>query len=170
MQIATYGKQEKGRMRMDHDSSLTSRSIVCGTALVYFALGSLLTAHFMHLKEVWADSHRVFQLEIYHAVPGKVPALEERFRSASRLQARHGLEVVGYWVPEDARSAQANPAFANTFVYLVAHASQQEAKTHWDGFHADPAFQEYVQSENAEQLIQGVDATFMRPTDYSGMK
>jgi hypothetical protein len=156
-------------MRIDHESSLTPRWIVFGTALVYFALGSVLTAHFMHLKEAWADSHHVFQLEIYHAVPGKVPALAERFRGASRLQARHGLEVIGCWVPDDAKVTQTNSAFANTFVYLVSHASQQEAKTHCS-FHADPAFQEYLQSEKAEQLIQGVDSTFMRPTDYSAMK
>ncbi len=127
-------------MRMDHESSLTPRWIVFGTAVVYFALGSLLTAHFMQLKEAWADSHRVFQLEIYHPVPGKVPALAERCRSASRLQARRAL------------------------------ASQQEAKTLWDGFRANPAFEEYVQSEQAEQLIHGVDATFMPPTDDSVMK
>jgi hypothetical protein len=41
---------------------------------------------------------------------------------------------------------------------------------HFMHFHADPAFQEYLQSEKAEQLIQGVDSTFMRPTDYSAMK
>ena len=52
---------------------MTPRWIVFGTAVVYFALGSLLTAHFMQLKEAWADSHRVFQLEINHPVPGKVP-------------------------------------------------------------------------------------------------
>ena len=80
-------------MRMDHESSLTPRWIVFGTALVYFALGSVLTAHFMHLKEVWADSHRVFQLEIYHAVPGKMPVLEERLCSASRLKHTNGLSV-----------------------------------------------------------------------------
>jgi hypothetical protein len=131
-------------MRMDHESSLTPRWIVFGTALVYFALGSVLTAQFMHLKEVWADGHRVFQLEIHHAVPGKVPALEERFRRASRLQARHVLEVVGYWAPE--------------------------AKTHWDALHADPAFKEYLPSEKADQLIQGVDSPFMRSTDYSATK
>jgi predicted membrane-bound mannosyltransferase len=79
---------------MDHESSLTPRWIVFGTALVYFALGSVLTIHFMHLKEAWADSHHVFQLEIYHAVPDKVPALEGRFRSACRLQARHGLRSI----------------------------------------------------------------------------
>jgi hypothetical protein len=76
-------------MRIDHESPLPPRWIVFGTALVYFALGSLLTVHFMQLKEAWADRHRVLQLEIYHAVPGKVPALEKRFCSASRLQAIH---------------------------------------------------------------------------------
>lgn len=157
-------------MRMNHESSLPPRWIVFGTALVYFALGSLLTVHFMHLREVWADSHRVFKLDIYHALPGKVPTLKERFCSASRLQARHGLDVVEYRVPGDAKFIQTNPAFANAFVYLVAHAGQDEAKTHRDAFHADPHFQEYVRSEKAEQLIQEVDSTFMQPKDYSAKK
>jgi len=138
----------------------------CRTTLLSFAAGSLLTAHWTHLEDVKADSHRVFQLEIYHAVPGKVPALEERFRSASQLQVKHNLDVIGYWVPTD----NTDPAFANTFVYLVAHANQEDAKKNWDAFHSDPAFQEYVKSERAEKLIEGVDSTFMRPTAYSAMK
>ena len=117
-----------------------------------------------------AESHRLFQLEIYHAVPGKVPALEERFRSASQLQAKHNLDVIGYWVPTDSTFGNTDPAFANTFVYLVAHPNQEDAKKNWDAFHSDPAFQEYVRSERAEKLIEGVDSTFMRPTDYSAMK
>lgn len=76
-------------MRMNPEPSLIPRWIVFGTALVYFALGSLLTAHFMHLKEAWADSHHVFQLEIYRSAPGNVPARQERFRSGSRLHTRH---------------------------------------------------------------------------------
>ena len=142
----------------------------CGTALLSFAAGSLLTAYWTHVEDVKAESHRVFQLEIYHAVPGKVPALEERFRSASQLQAKHNLDVIGYWVPTDSTFGTTDPAFANTFVYLVAHANQEDAKKNWDAFHSDPAFQEYVKSESAEKLIEGVDSTFMRPTDYSVMK
>jgi hypothetical protein len=80
-------------MRMNYASSLTPRWIVFGTAVVYFALGSLMTAHFMHLKEVWADSHRVFQLKIHQAVPGKMPVLEERLCSASRLKPRHAVQA-----------------------------------------------------------------------------
>jgi hypothetical protein len=142
----------------------------CGTALLSFAAGSLLTAYCTHVEDVKAESQRVFQLEIYHAVPGKVPALEERFRSASQLQAKHNLDVIGYWVPTDSTFGNTDPTFANTFVYLVAHANQEDAKKNWDAFHSDPAFQEYVKSEQAEKLIEGVDSTFMRPTDYSVMK
>jgi len=72
---------------------------VCGIALVSFAAGSLITARLARVNEVKADSNRVFELRIYHAVPGKVPALETRFRdTASKLLAKHGLKAVGYWV------------------------------------------------------------------------
>lgn len=77
--------------------------MVLGIALVSFAAGSLLTARLSHLSQVRADSDRVFELRIYHTVPGKEPALESRFRdTTSKLLAKHDLKVVGYWVPEDA--------------------------------------------------------------------
>jgi hypothetical protein len=135
-----------------------------GIAFVSFAAGTLISSHLPHLEDVKAESHRVFELDIYHAVPGKVPALAERFRSASKLQTQHGLHVVGYWIPQD------SPAFVDTFVYLIAHDSQEDAEKNWHAFHTDPAFQEYVKSEQTEKLIQGVDRTYMLPTDYSSMK
>jgi len=138
--------------------------VICGTALISFAAGSLITARLMHLNQVRADSNRVFELNVYHAVPGKVPALESRFRDASKLLAKHELKVVGYWVPDG------DSASDNTFIYMVAHSNWEEAKRNWDAFYADPAFQEYVKSEHAIKLIEKVDETHMRPTDYSSMK
>ena len=119
--------------------SLFSGWMVCGTALVSLAAGSLATAHLTHSNPVAAEGHRVFELNVYHAVRGKAPALESRFRDAARLLARHDLTVVGYWVPDDD-----DPAWADTFVYIVAHSSRDAAKKNWDAFHADPAFQEFV--------------------------
>jgi hypothetical protein len=142
--------------------------IVCGIALVSFAAGSLLTARLTHLNQVRANSNRVFELLVYHTLPGKVPALESIFRDVSKLQAKHDLNVVGYWVPND------DPAWANTFIYLVAHPSQEEAKKNWHALHADPAFPEY--RKQAAPLIEKVDEgykvdeVYMRPTDYSPMK
>jgi NIPSNAP len=142
--------------------------IVCATALISFAAGSFLTASLMHLEQVRADSNRVFQLMVYHTVPGKVPALESIFRDVSKLQAKHGLDVVGYWVPYD------DPAWANTFVYIVAHPSEAEAKKNWAALHTDPAFADY--RKQAALLIEKageeykVDEPYMRPTDFSALK
>jgi hypothetical protein len=142
----------------------TIRESVLAIALVSFAAGAFIAACATHLNQVRADSDRVFELRVYHAVPGKVPALESRFSDASKLLAKHDLQVVGYWVPVD------GGAYDNTFVWIVAHRSRDEAKKNWRAFHADPAFQEYVKSEQAEKLIEKVDVAFMRPTDFSQMK
>ena len=141
------------------------RWTVCGIALVSFAAGSLVTARLAQIAQVRADSNQVFELRVYHAVPGKVPALESRFRdTASKLLARHDLNAVGYWVPED------GSAWDNTFIYILAHRSREEAKKNWDAMHADPGLQEMVKSEQAEKLVEKVDVTYMRPTDFSPMK
>ena len=70
---------------------------VCGIALVSFVAGSLITANLAHRNEVLADSNRVFELRVHHAVPGNLPALESRFRdTTSKLLAKHDLKVVSY--------------------------------------------------------------------------
>jgi hypothetical protein len=142
--------------------------MVCGVALLCFAAGSLLTARMMRLSQVKADGNRVFELMIYHALPGKGPELESIFRDVSKLQAKHDLNIVGYWVPND------DLAWKDTFIYLVAHPSLDEAKKNWHALHADPAFPAYRKA--AEPLIEKVndgykvDEVYMRPSDYSAMK
>lgn len=80
------------------------------------------------------------------------------------MLAKHDLTVSGYWVPES------DPAWANTFVYIVAASSREEMEKNWDAFHADPAFQKYLESERAEKLIEKVDSLYMRPTDLSALR
>jgi len=134
-------------------------------ALVSFAAGSLITARLAQMNQVRADSNRVFELRVYHSVPGKLPALELRFRdTASKLLAKHGLDAVGYWVPEDA------PASNNTFIYILAHPSREEAKKNWAAMFADPGFKEMMKAEQADKLVEKVDSTYMHPTDFSPLK
>ena len=139
-----------------------------GSALVSFLAGSLFTAGLAHVRAVSADSNRVFELMIYHTVPGKVPALESIFRDVSKLQAKYKLQIVGYWVPNE------DPAWQNTFVYLVVHPTREEAEANWRALHADPEFLPYRKS--AEPLIEkvngqyNVDEVYMRPTDFSALK
>ena len=138
---------------------------VCAIALLSFTAGSLIAARLAHIDRVRADSHRVFELRIYHTVPGKLPALESRFRDTySKLLAKHGLQVVGYWVPEGKAD------WDNTFVYIVAHSSPEEAKKNWDAMFADPEVEEAIKSEEADKLVEKVDRAYMRSTDFSPMK
>jgi len=141
---------------------------VLGIALLFFAAGSLVTARWMHLKQVRADSNRVFELMVYHTIPGKGPELESIFRDLSKLMAKHDLNVIGYWVPTD------NPDWKETFIYVVAHPSLAEAKKNWDALHSDPEFLPYRKA--AVPLVDkagekyGVDEVFMRPSDFSALR
>jgi hypothetical protein len=138
---------------------------VCGIVMVAFAAGSLTTTPWMHVNRVSAASDRVFELRVYHAGPDKGPALESQFRDTwSKLLAKHDLNVVGYWVPEG------TPVWDNTFIYLVAHSSREEAKKNWDAMRADPDVQEALKSEQANKLVETIDSTYMRPADFSPMK
>jgi hypothetical protein len=136
-------------------------------AVMAFAAGSFLTARLMQIRQVRADSNRVFELRVYHTVPGKAGALETEFRDkVTKMFARHDLKALGYWMPEDA------PTSENTFVYILAHPSREDAKKHWAAFQADPEFQEMIKSQAAPdaKVVEKVDSMYMHPTDFSPVK
>jgi len=143
-----------------------NRFSACGIAVLAFAAGSLLTARLYRTQEVRADANRVFELRIYHTVPGKATALQAEFRDkVTKLFAQHDLKAVGYWAPVDA------PASDNTFIYILAHPSRDEAKKHWAAFAADPAFQEMLKSQQGDaKVVEKIDSTYMEPTDFSPLK
>jgi NIPSNAP protein len=143
------------------------RWIVCSIALVSFAAGFMVVG-VTHADETRLDTNHVFELLIYHTRPGKAPVLESVFRDALKVMAKHGISVVGFWVPNE------DPAWKDTFIYIVAHPSREEAKKNWDALHTDPLFRPYI--EAAKPLLDRVGNTFrvdevyMRPTDFSPMQ
>jgi hypothetical protein len=143
-----------------------NRWTVSAIAVSCFVAGALLTARLTRMEQARADSNRVFELRIYHTVPGKATALQSEFREkVTKWFAKHDLQAVGYWAPVDA------PASDNTFVYILAHPSRDEAKKHLAAFQADPAFQEMIKSQQGDaKLVEKVDSTYMNPTDFSPMK
>lgn len=142
-----------------------SKASVIGTVALLSFAGSLIAACLACTERANADSNRVFELRVYHVVPGKLPALESRFRdTTSRLLAKHNLNVLGYWASEDA------PPSDNTFIFMLAHSSREEAKKNWDAMRADPQFQDVVKSEQNEKTVEKVDVTYLRSADFSPMK
>lgn len=140
----------------------------CAVSLFSFAFGSLLTLHMLDLRTVHAENSHVFELRVYHTLPGKVPELASIFRDVSKQQEQYGLHTIGYWIPID------DPAWKDTFIYIVEHQSADDAKKNWDALHKDPAFLPYRRA--AAPLIEQtngfykVDEVLMNPTDYSPLK
>jgi len=152
-------------MHMTINSRKLKHWTACGAALVSFAAGSLVTARLAQTREVRADSNRVFELRVYHSLPGKLPAMESRFRdTTSKLLAKHKLNVVGYWTGENP------PGSDSTFVFLLAHQNLEEANRNWKAMGTDPEFQQVITSEQAEKTLEKADVIYMRPTDFSPMK
>ena len=141
-------------------------------AVLSFAAGSVMTARSTQLNQGSADTNKVFQLLIYHALPGKGPVLESLFQDVEKMQAQYHLNVVGYWVPQNIPAN--NPAWNDTLIYLIAHPNLDQAKKNWRALHADPAFKPYFESGttllNKVNENYQVDEVYLRPTDYSAMK
>jgi NIPSNAP len=109
---------------------------------------------------------RVFELRTYYVHPGKMEALHARFRDHTcKLLEKHGMTLVGFWVPADAKEAQQKMA------YLVAHTSREAAEASWKAFRADP---DWVTAKKASEkdgpLVERVVSEFLNPTDYSRLK
>lgn len=132
-------------------------------------LGLLGAAWALHInaaeKGEKAVDTRVFELRTYHVVPGRMPAMNARFKNhTNKLLEKHGMTLVGFWQPEG-KDAE------TTLIYLVAHKSREAADKSWKEFQADPDWQKAkADSEKDGKIVEKVDRVFMNPTDYSALK
>jgi hypothetical protein len=109
-------------------------------------------------------SSRLFELRTYHVAPGKLDALQTRFRQhALRLFEKHGLDLAGFWLSQDDDQQP-----TDTLVYLLAFESREAADQAWSAFRADPEWIEAkAESERDGPLVTAIESTFMTATDYS---
>ena len=116
-----------------------------------------------------ATGGRVFELRTYTAAPGKLDALNARFRDHTvALFNRHGMQVVGFWIPMD-KDAGAG----EKLVYILAHQSRAAADASWSAFRADPEWVKVkADSEKAGggSLTVKIESVFLSGTDYSPLK
>lgn len=109
---------------------------------------------------------RVYELRTYTCYEGKLDALKTRFRDHTiAIFKRHGMESVGYWVPQDAERSK------NTLIYILVHPSREAAEKNWAEFQADPEWQKVrADSEANGKIVQKVDRVFMTPADFSALQ
>jgi NIPSNAP protein len=115
---------------------------------------------------MFADS-RVFELRTYVCNEGKLDALKARFRDHTiRIFARHGMESIGYWIPQDPVESK------TTLIYIIAHKSREQATKNWAEFRADPEWQKVAaeSEKNGKILAKSPESKFMDPADFSQIK
>src|SRR5689334_25215381 len=88
----------------------------------------------------------VYELRTYTCNEGKLETLKTRFRDHTiEIFKRHGMESVGYWVPQDGERSK------TTLIYIISHASREAAKANWAAFSADPEWKKVA----AESEVNG---------------
>jgi len=105
----------------------------------------------------------VFELRVYHTFEGKLDDLMARFRNHTiTIFNRHGMESVAYWTPTD------DPLKGKTLFYILKHPSREAATANWAAFHNDPEWKQVSAASEANgKLVEKVDSTFLKLTDFS---
>ena len=116
-----------------------------------------------------AAGGRVFELRTYTASPGRLDALNARFRDHTvALFKKHGMEVVGFWEPLDKEAGA-----GEKLIYMLAHQSRAAAEASWKSFRVDPEWVKVkADSEKGAggSLTTRMESVFLSGTDYSPLK
>ena len=110
--------------------------------------------------------NKVYELRTYTCLEGKLPDLLKRFREHTvDIFNRHGMESIGYWVPQDPEKSK------TTLIYVISHASREQAKKNWAAFVADPEWKKIAEeSQRDGKIIDRIESVFVDATDYSPLK
>lgn len=106
----------------------------------------------------------LYELRVYHAHPGKLDALNARFREHTlELFEKHGMRNVAYWIEQPTEQSPDGKV-----IYVLAFPSREARDASWRSFVVDPAWQEVAARSEADgKLVAKVDSTFMSLADYS---
>jgi hypothetical protein len=106
----------------------------------------------------------IYELRVYEAIPGKLPALNERFAKITMgYFKKYGLKMVGFWTDEIGMSTR--------LTYMLAFDDMAQRDKAWAAFRADPErIKAFAETEKDGPLVARSTNTIMRPTAYSPMQ
>jgi hypothetical protein len=107
----------------------------------------------------------IYELRIYHSVPGRLPALLSRFQNHTlRIWEKHGIKQAGFWTTLIGESNQ-------QLTYFLAWESLAEREKKWGAFMADPEWlATRAETEKDGQIVENVSSQFLAPTAFSSVK
>lgn len=131
---------------------------------------------FLHLTDyspalpiVAATEPRIIEMRRYTTLPGKLEALDARFRDHTvKLFAKHGMTNLPYFHLDEGQDTA-----DVTLLYFLAHSSAEAMAASFDAFRKDPdwtAARDASEKDGKLLIEKGVVSTLLDPTDYSPVK
>ena len=108
----------------------------------------------------------IFQLRTYHLLPGRLDAIQSRFRDHTQaLFEKQGLSNYPYWITVEKDGAQPK------LVYFIGHQSKEEFNAAFGRFVADPEWLKVRDaSEVSGKIVEKIDSHFYTALPFSPMK
>jgi hypothetical protein len=102
----------------------------------------------------------LYELRVYDVNPGKMKAIQDRFRDhVIQLFMKHGMKVTHFWEDSD----EAN----NCLYYVVEHANMEMRNLNYDRFRNDPEWIEVKRiSELDGPLVNKQESIFMKDVSF----
>ena len=107
----------------------------------------------------------IHELRVYHAAPGKLPELLNRFDTITlKIWERFGIRQAGFWTVYLGDSN-------HDLYYLLEWESLTERHEKWDKFATDPEWLEKrAKTEENGPLITHLSSSILQPTSFSAVK
>lgn len=107
----------------------------------------------------------LYELRIYHAMPGRLADLNRRFAEITMdFFKKHGIQVVGFWTNELGGAS-------DELLYMLAWESLADREKKWGAFVSDKErLAKFAETEKNGPLLTKLTAHILRPTAYSPMQ
>lgn len=107
----------------------------------------------------------IYEMRIYRCVPGRLPALLDRFQNTTlSIWERLGIRQAGFWTTLIGESN-------HELVYLLQWESLAEREQKWNAFLRDPEWlAKRADSEKDGPILQNVSNQILAPTAFSSVK
>ena len=107
----------------------------------------------------------LYELRVYHCVPGRLPDLLKRFDTITLgIWKRHGIEQAGFWTTAIGDSNQ-------SLYYLLKWESLADREKKWNAFVVDPEWlAKRAETEKDGPIVANVANQLLTPTAFSSVK
>ena len=107
----------------------------------------------------------IYELRVYHTLPGRLPALLKRFDTITlKIWERHGIKQAGFWTTLVGESNQ-------DLTYFLKWEALAEREAKMAKFGADPEWlSARAKTEENGPIVASITNQFLTPTSFSSVK